>query len=97
VLRRALRIEWPRQTYLSDVDAGFYSACYLRAWALETSLRAHMRSRFGPVWFEDPEAGAELRSLWRSGQQATPDELLARIGGGELDFAVLLADLGLEP
>ena len=34
-------------TYLSDVDDGFYAANYLRAWALETHLRRHLRERFG--------------------------------------------------
>jgi hypothetical protein len=96
LLGHALGIEWPEQTFLSDVDPGFYCACYLRAWALETSLRAHMRTSFGPAWFDDPEAGADLRSLWREGQRLTPDELLARLGGGHLDFTVLLADLGLD-
>ena len=46
-LRRAARrgagIEWPRENFVSDVDPGFYSACYLRAWALETHLRSYLR------------------------------------------------------
>lgn len=95
LLSRALEIEWPRQGYLADVDPGFYSACYLRAWALETHLRAHLRGRFGPAWFESAEAGELLRSLWREGQRRTPDELLAQLTGGPLEFGVLLEDLGL--
>ena len=92
----ALRIPWPRETFLADVDAGFYCSCYLRAWALETHLRAYLVAEFGPAWFESAEAGAALASLWRHGQRMTPGELLAELSGERLRFDVLLADLGLE-
>ncbi len=95
LLGEALQIEWPRQTFLADVDPGFYCACYLRAWALETHLRAYLRERFGAAWFESAEAGELLRSLWREGQRLSPEELLETLSGGRLEFGVLLADLGL--
>ncbi len=93
----ALRVHWPVQTYLADVDPGFYCACYLRAWALETHLRAHLRERHGPAWFESAEAGRELTVLWREGQRRTPEGFLRMLSGGEeLDFGVLLGDLALS-
>jgi hypothetical protein len=95
LLGEALRIDWPAQMFLSDVDPGFYCACYLRAWALETHLRNHLRERFGVAWFESPEAGEELRGLWREGQRLTPEELLERLTGQELDFGAVKADLAL--
>ncbi len=95
LLGGALQIDWPPQPFLADVDPGFYCACYLRAWALETHLRAHLRERFGPAWFESAEAGQVLRSLWREGQRLRPEELLEKLSGGRLDFGVLLADLDL--
>jgi len=95
LLGEAVQIEWPKQTFLEDVDPGFYCACYLRAWTLETHLRAHLRERFGPAWFEEPEAGTVLRNLWREGQRLTPEELLAELSGESLDFGVLLDDLAL--
>lgn len=95
LLGEALQIEWPRETFLADVDPGFYCACYLRAWALETHLRAHLRERFGPAWFESAEAGELLRSVWQEGQRLTPEELLQRLSGARLEFGVMLADLGL--
>jgi hypothetical protein len=95
LLGEALRITWPAQTYLSDVDPGFYCACYLRAWALETHLRTHLRERFGEAWFDSPEAGRELKALWRDGQRLTPEELLGRLTGRELDFAAVQTDLAL--
>jgi hypothetical protein len=93
LLGSALQIEWPSQTYLADVDPGFYVAAYLRAWALEAYLRHHLRERFGAAWFDEPEAGELLRELWREGQRISPEELLERIGGQRLDFGVLLEDL----
>jgi len=96
LLSHAARVRWPRETYLADLDPGFYVACYLRAWALETHLREHLRERFGARWFERSEAGETLRALWRDGQRLTAEELLGELTGAELDFGALLADLGLS-
>lgn len=89
-LSRAVGMAWPGEMHLVDVDPGFYVAAYLRAWALEAALRAHLRERFGPAWFAEPEAGALLRSLWSQGQRLDAAELLAELTGAELDLAVLV-------
>lgn len=94
-LSAAVGLSWPRATFLADLDRGFYSANYLRAWALETHVRTALRSRFGPAWFDEPAAGELLRSHWRQGQRLDADELVDQLGGGELDFSTLGADLGL--
>ncbi|MGA2925874.1 MAG: hypothetical protein ABSG43_07745 [Solirubrobacteraceae bacterium] len=96
LLSSGLQVQWPREPFLADVDPGFYCSCYLRAWALETHLRAYLRERFGPAWFESAHAGAALRELWREGQRLTLDELLAKVSPERLEFGVMLADLGLE-
>ena len=96
LLGGALGIEWPTETFLADVDEGFYCACYLRAWALETHLRSYLRERFGPAWFESPEAGDVLRRLWRDGQRLDAEELLGELTGARLDFGAVLTDLGLS-
>jgi len=93
LLSEAVRVEWPTTTWLSDVDAFFYAARYLRAWALETYLRRVLRDRFGARWFAEPEAGALLRSLWREGQARTADELLEELTGERLELAAVAADL----
>ncbi len=95
LLGDALRLAWPQETYLADVDPGFYCACYIRAWALETHLRAHLRGRYGPSWFDRRGAWDELRGLWREGQRLTPEELLAGLDGAvaELELAAVAADL----
>ena len=74
------------------MDPFFYAAAYLRAWAFETHLRRELRERFGELWFEEREAGALLRSLWRQGQRRPADELLEELNGAELDFGALLEE-----
>ncbi|MGI9082022.1 MAG: hypothetical protein ACR2FZ_07065, partial [Thermoleophilaceae bacterium] len=69
-LSDAVHVDWPRSSWLADVDAFFYAARYLRAWALETHMRAGLHERFGPEWFEEREAGDFLLDLWRRGQGA---------------------------
>jgi len=90
----AVGVEWPAVSYLSDVDEGYYCANYLRAWAFEAQLRRHLCERFGAEWFQRPEAGELLRSMWREGQRLDADELLAQLTGEELDFSVMLEEVG---
>jgi hypothetical protein len=95
-LSRALHVDWPRASWLADVDPFFYAARYLRAWALETHVWAALRERFGEAWYEERGAGDFLRGLWSAGQDADGVEgILASVGAGELDFSVLLRQLEL--
>lgn len=91
-LSGALRAPWSPATWLSDVDPFLYAVRYLRAWALETRLRAELRERFGPAWFETLEAGALLIELWRPGQARDADELLHELTGEPVDFSVLAGE-----
>jgi hypothetical protein len=86
LLGSALRIEPMAADYLADVDSGFYASSYLRAWAFEAQVRAHLRERFGTAWFTRRDAGLLLRELWHEGQGYTADELLAELVGGELSL-----------
>ena len=93
-LSEAVHVDWPAVTWLADVDPFFYSARYLRAWALETHLRHALCDRYGESWFAEPEAGDFLRELWSTGQGPGGGEaILARAGGESLDFSALLADV----
>ncbi len=92
-LGKAVGVDWPSITYLADVDDGFYTANYLRAWALETHWRKYLRERFGELWFEQREAGDFLRSLWAEGQRLGGDELLRKVLGEQLDFDVMRDEL----
>ena len=92
LLQGATRVRWPAAAWLADVDPGFYAACYLRAWALETYWRRALRERWGERWYGEPEAGAWLRELWSQGQRLDADELLGEVLGEDLDFSVVAGE-----
>ena len=75
--------------YLSDVDDGFYSSAYLRAWALEAGLREYLRTRYGYRWWASRKAGDELIDLWSTSSRYSVEELSGLLGLGELDFDLL--------
>jgi hypothetical protein len=88
-ITEATKIEASAADFLSDVDAGFYSSCYLRAWALHAQLQSFLREEFGSAWFGSREAGSLLRELWGEGQRMTADELLDEVAGTELTLAAV--------
>jgi hypothetical protein len=79
--------------YLVDVDQLFYSASYLRAWLLEGQFHARLNRDYGVNWFERPEAGAYLESLWGYGDRYGGDEFVRRIGYESISPDALLAEL----
>ncbi len=93
LLEDRIGVVWPRETWLSDVDPGFYVACYLRAWALEVEWRGELTERFGRGWFGSRDAGEFLRGIWWQGQRLDADALLAEQTGGSLDFMRLASEL----
>ena len=96
---KATMIEPSAADYLRDLDEGFYCTSYLRAWAFEARVRAHLCKLFGPAWFAKPEAGMLLRELWSQGQRLNADELLRELDGSHLELLALAAELRetLEP
>lgn len=95
-LSHALGVEWPSESWLTDVDPGMYVISYLRGWALESGLRRALGARFGGHWFERREAGDMLRQLWRHGQRLRAEELLELVDpGAHLDFSGLATELAL--
>ncbi len=92
LLSAATGVRWPHESWLADVDEGFYAACYLRAWALAARWRVALQERYGEAWFESSAAGEWLRGLWRHGQRLDAVELLADAVGEDLDFAELAKD-----
>jgi hypothetical protein len=76
--------------FLFDLDDGFYSAGYLRAWAFEVELREHMKSRFGKNWWTSKKAGNFLKEIWETGERHTADEMAGMIGIGPISFDCLI-------
>ncbi len=79
--------------YLTDTDAHYYSAGYLRAWFLEAQLNARLAHDFGTNWFENPAAGDFLRSLWSRGDRLNGEELSRLLGNGTITIEPWLAEI----
>jgi hypothetical protein len=93
-LTAATGVRYSRDAYLADMDAGFYSADYLRAWLRSAQLRQHLIETVGDDWWRSRQTGDLLRDLFREGTRPTSEEIAARLGCDPLDTRPLLAELG---
>ncbi len=85
---------WYRpEGFLADMDAGFYSADYLRAWIRAAQLRTFLVREVGDDWWRRTETGDRLRSLFREGTRPSSEEIAARIGFDPLDTGPLVSEL----
>ena len=92
-LTAATGIRYPAANHLADMDAGFYSADYLRAWIRSAQVRAHLRREVGREWWRLEGTGDLLRELFREGTRPTTEEIAGRIGYDPLDTDPLVAEL----
>ena len=92
-LRAATGVRYRADGYLADMDDGFYSADYLRAWIRTAQLRAYLRDEIGEEWWARPETGDFLRALFREGTKPSSEDVAARIGYEPLDTRPLVDEL----
>ena len=93
-LTGATGVHYRPDAYLSDMDSGFYSAEYLRAWIRSAQLRRYLIEQVGPDWWHNPATGEFLRGLFWEGTKPSSEEVAARIGYDPLDTAPLLHEVG---
>jgi hypothetical protein len=93
LLTDATGVRYDERGYLSDMDAGFYSADYLRAWVRAAQLRAHLVREVGEDWWRSTGTGEILRALFVEGTRPSSEEVAARIGFDPLDTGPLEAEL----
>jgi hypothetical protein len=93
LLTAATGVRYDPRGYLSDMDSGFYSADYLRAWIRSAQLRQYLIREVGDDWWRSPATGELLRELFLEGTKPTSEEIAARLGYEPLDTAPLVADL----
>jgi len=93
-LTAATGILYRRERFISDMDAGFYSADYLRAWIRSAQLRSYLIREVGEDWWKRAETGERLRALFAEGTKPRSEEIAARLGFDALDTAPLLHELG---
>jgi hypothetical protein len=92
-LRAATGFRYPTENAFADMDPGFYSADYLRAWIRSAQLRHVLVRDVGEDWWRRPETGELLRGLFREGTRPSSEEIAARLGHEPLDTAPLLGEL----
>jgi hypothetical protein len=77
-----------------DVDPGYYSARYLRAWQLSALLDETLTERYDEDWWRNPRAGPWIvQALFAEGQRDLAHELASRVSGRDLSFAPLVRSL----
>lgn len=79
--------------YLADMDAGFYSADYLRAWIRCAQLRQYLIGVSGADWWRSRDTGDFLRELFREGTKPSSEEIASRLGFEPLDTGPLIEEL----
>ena len=92
-LTGATGIRYPDENHLADMDAGFYSADYLRAWVRSAQVRAWLRREVAQDWWRRPGTGELLAELFREGTRPSSEEIAERIGYDPLDTAPLVSEL----
>jgi hypothetical protein len=94
LLTEATGIRYSRDNYLSDMDAGFYSADYLRAWIRSAQLRRHLVDTVGDDWWRNRKTGELLAELFREGTKPSSEEIAGRLGYDPFDCGPLLREIG---
>ena len=84
---------YPASGYLSDMDSGFYTADYLRAWIRTAQVRAALRERIGTDWWCSEDTGAFLRELFLEGTRPSNEDIAGRLGFDAFDTGPLEAEL----
>jgi len=93
LLTGATGIRYDPRNYLADMDSGFYSADYLRAWIRSAQLRVFLLREVGENWWRSEQTGEILRELFLEGTRPTSEEVAGRIGFEPLDTGPLVEDL----
>jgi hypothetical protein len=92
-LTAATGVRYRPDAFLSAMDAGFYSADYLRAWIRSAQLRAYLEREVGADWWRSRETGDRLRALFAEGTRPSSEEIAGRLGFDPLDTGPMLEEL----
>lgn len=66
--------------WLEDMDGGFYSADYLRAWIAAAQVEEHLVRKYGDRWFLKRDTGAFLKEHFAKGASVDAEELVQSLG-----------------
>ena len=77
--------------WLNDMDSGFYSADYLRAWIGAAQIKDYLVKKYGKNWFFNPKAFKFLRDLWARGVADELEDVVKRLGYKPWDTSLLIS------
>ena len=77
--------------WLSDMDSGFYSADYLRAWIGAAQIKDYLKRKFGQKWFLNPKAGKFLRGLFARGVSDEVEDVVRKLSYRPFDISLLVS------
>ena len=89
LLSDATGLRYAEEDALLDLDDGFYSARYLRAWQLESLLHTGLTERYDSDWFRNPKAGPFVLDLLERGQRDNAVAIAQSVLGSTLGFGAL--------
>ena len=92
-LTAATGLRYREDGFIIDMDPGFYTADYLRAWIRSAQLREYLRNEVGENWWHSTETGERLRALFYEGTRPSSEEIADRLGFDPLDTEPLVAEL----
>ncbi len=86
-------MEYPEESYLKDVDEGFYCTNYIRAWIFQSQLEEYIYRKFGRGWYKKKAAGSFLKELWYYGQKYSAEEIMSQLGFDKMNIDCLINSL----
>ncbi|TVM01313.1 MAG: hypothetical protein CV087_11025, partial [Candidatus Brocadia sp. WS118] len=95
-MSRAMRVplSYNEALWLHTQQDGFFdTAVYLQASILEAHLRNNLKDKFGQRWYNDPDCGKYLKSLWSRGNEWSIPEFMKEINLAELNPNLLMDNL----
>ena len=75
------------------MDAGFYSADYLRAWIRSAQVRTYLLTEVGEDWWRNPTTGRPPRKHFWEGTEPTSEGVAGQLGFNPLDLRPLVSEL----
>lgn len=90
IMEEAVKIKVNPQNFLLDLDLGFSTPQYIKAWIYEGYLRDYLQNNFGMDWFTNKKSGDKLISLWENGQALTCEEIIKQLGYNEFNEDILI-------
>jgi hypothetical protein len=93
ILSEVNLMDYSPESYLRDVDEGFYCTSYIRAWIFQSQIEEYLYRKFGYRWYSKKAAGSFLKELWRYGQKYSPEEILSQLGFDKMNIDYLIYSL----